>query len=32
MSEPALKCQNNAIFKQNYAKKLFIYFKISYSC
>ena len=32
MSEPALKCENNAIFKQNYSQKLFISFKISYSC
>ena len=32
MSEPALKCENNAIFKQNYTPKLCISFKISYSC
>ena len=32
MSEPALKCENNAIFKQNYTQKLFISFKISYYC
>ena len=32
MPEPALKCENNAIFNQNYSKKLFISFKISYSC
>ena len=32
MSEPALECENNAIFKQNYAQKLFISFKLSYSC
>ena len=32
MSEPALKCQNNDIFKQSYTRKLFISFKISYSC
>ena len=32
MSEPVLKCENNAIFKQNHTKKLFISFKISYSC
>ena len=32
MSEPALKCEINAIFKPNYAQKLFISFKISYSC
>ena len=24
MSEPALKCENNAIFKQNYTLELFI--------
>ena len=32
MSEPVLKCENNAIFKQNYTQKLFISFKISYYC
>ena len=32
MSEPALKCENYAIFKQNYTQKLFISFKISYYC
>ena len=32
MSEPAQKCVNNAIFKQNYAKKLFITFKMTYYC
>ena len=32
MSEPSQKCENNAIFKQNYTKKLLISFKISYSC
>ena len=32
MSKPALKCENNAIFKQNYAQKLFIAFKMAYSC
>ena len=31
MSEPALKCENNAIFKQNYSLKLFIAFKMDYS-
>ena len=31
MSEPALKYENNAIFKKIYALKLFIAFKISYS-
>ena len=30
MFEPALKCQDNAIFKLNYSLKLFI--KIAYSC
>ena len=32
MSEPALKCENNAIFKLNYIQKLSISVKISYSC
>ena len=32
MSEPSKKCENNAIFKQNHTQKLFISFKISYSC
>ena len=32
MSEPALEFENNTIFKQNYAQKLFNSFKISYSC
>ena len=32
MSKTALKCENNGIFKQKNTKKLFIYFKISYSC
>ena len=27
MHEPAQKCENNAIFKQNYSLKLFIAFK-----
>ena len=31
MSEPALKCENNAIFKQIYPLKLFIAFKMAYS-
>ena len=31
MSEPALKCENNAIFMQNYVQKLFIAFKMVYS-
>ena len=29
MSEPALICENNTIFKQNYAQKLFIAFKMT---
>ena len=32
MFEPALKCLDNAIFKQNYSLKLFITFKMAYSC
>ena len=32
MTEPALKCENNPIFKQSYIQKLFISFKISYAC
>ena len=32
MSEPALKCENNASFKQIYTLKLFIAFKMAYSC
>ena len=33
MSEPGLKCENNAAnFKQIYALKLFIAFKMAYSC
>ena len=33
MSGPAQKCKNNAaIFKQNYTQKLFIAFKMPYSC
>ena len=33
MSEPGLKCENNAAnFKQIYAVKLFIAFKMAYSC
>ena len=31
MSEPALKCENNASFKQIYTLKLFIAFKMAYS-
>ena len=30
MSEPAQKCQNNAIFKQRYTTELFIVFKMAY--
>ena len=32
MSEPALKCENCASFKQSYTLKLFIAFKMAYSC
>ena len=32
MFEPALKCQHNAIFRQNYSLKLFITFEMAYSC
>ena len=32
MSKPAQKCYNNAIFKQNYTIKLFVAFKMAYSC
>ena len=32
MSEHALKCENSAIFKQNYTMKMFIAFKMAYSC
>ena len=32
MSEPAQTCENNTIFNQNYAQKLFIAFKMAYSC
>ena len=31
MSEPALKCENNASFKQIYTPKLLIAFKIAFS-
>ena len=30
MSEPGLKCENNAIFKQNITLKLFIDLKMAY--
>ena len=32
MSEPALKCENNAILNQNCILKLFIAFKMAYYC
>ena len=32
MPEPALKCENNASFKQIYNLKLLIAFKMAYSC
>ena len=32
MSEPALKCENNAIFKQIHTPKLLIAFKMAYYC
>ena len=32
MSEPALKCKNNASFKQIYTVKLLIAFKMAHSC
>ena len=32
MSKLALKCVNNAIFKQIYTLKLLIAFKMAYSC
>ena len=32
MTEPAQKCEKNAIFKQNYNLKCLIAFKIAYSC
>ena len=32
MSEPALKCENDAVFKQIHTLKLFIAFKMAYSC
>ena len=31
MSEPARKCENNVNFKQNYAQKLVIAYKMAYS-
>ena len=32
MSEPAQKCENNAIFKQNYTLELFIALEMVYYC
>ena len=32
MSDTALKCENNPSFKQIYTLKLFIAFKMAYSC
>ena len=32
MTEPALKYESNSIFKQNYNQKLFISFKMAFSC
>ena len=32
MFEPEQKCENNAVFKQNYTAKLLITFKMAYSC
>ena len=32
MSEPALKCEKLGFFKQNFTLKLFIAFKLAYSC
>ena len=32
MPEPALRCLNNAIFKQNYNLELLIALKMAYSC
>ena len=32
MSEPAQKCENEAISKQNYTLELFIVLKMVYSC
>ena len=31
MPDPEQKCENSAIFMQNYSQKLFIAFKIAYS-
>ena len=32
MSEPSQKCENYAIFEQNYTLELFIALKMAYSC
>ena len=32
MPEPAQKCENNAIFMQNYTLKRFVAFRMAYSC
>ena len=32
MSAPAQKCEKNTIFKENFAQKLFIAFKMANSC
>ena len=32
MSEPVQKCENYAIFRQNYTLELFVAYKMSYSC
>ena len=32
MSEPAQKCENYAIIKQNYTPELLIFLKMAYSC
>ena len=32
MSEPAQKCKNYVLFKQNYTLELFVAFKMAYSC
>ena len=32
MSEPAQKCENNVIIKQNYTPELLIVLKMTYSC
>ena len=32
MSEPAQKCENYAIIKQNYTPELLIFLKMAYTC